>query len=242
MKFSKKKLQRCCIFYFFLSIPFQVVSQIHPDVQKLLDTTNDYYKASDLLNLGEIYAPEHVYAKGHPYFATDEYTLASLHVNHTLFEKVKARYNLSTDQLIIKARVQDGLLVNVVTKEDWVDSFRINDHFFINATKLYAGKNVKGYIEEVYKGKQAFYIKYKKKFIDTYNDATPEGFFSVLKTEKYVYTEGIFMPVDKKRAFLNLYRDKSAVKKFMHDNKIIYSKASTVQLNLLMQFCDGLQK
>lgn len=229
-------------FWIFFAVSLSGLTQTDPAVQKLVDTTNFYYRASDLLNLGEVYRPEHIYAQGHPYFITDEYTIASLSVGNTAFEKLKARYNIATDQLIIKAKVDSGLLVNMVTKEDWINSFKINGHFFVNSGKLYPDKNVKGYVEEVYKGKRTFYIKYRKKFIDTYNDATPEGFFSIVKTNKYVYENGIFIPVDKKSAFLKLYSDKKSIKKFMRENKIRYSKASTVQLNLLMQFCDGLPK
>lgn len=234
-----------CRWIFFLTtvlFSFSVHAQTHSALQDLVDTTNKFYKASDLLNLGEIYNPEHVYAKGHPYFITDEYTLASLTVNNTSFDKIKARYNIATDQLIIKARVDSGLLVNTVTKEDWVHSFKINEHFFVSVSKLYPDKNVKGYCEQVYKGKQVFFIKYRKKFIDTYNDNTPEGFFSVVKVNKYIYENGIFIPVDSKRSFLKLYKDKKAIRKFMHDNKINYSRATTVQLHTLMQFCDALQR
>jgi hypothetical protein len=217
-------------------------AQVGESTQKLIDTTNRFYKASDLLNLGEVYNPDHIYAKGHPYFITDDYTLASLTVNNTVFEEIKARYNIVTDQVIIKATVDSGLLVNTVTKEDWVHSFKINDHFFVSVSKLYPDKNMKGYCEEVYKGNQAFFIKYRKKFVDTYNDNSPEGFFSVVKINKYIYDKGKFIPVDSKRAFLQVYQDRKLVKKFMRENKIRYSKATTAQLNALMKFCDGLPK
>ena len=243
MKFHQHILLCLSItFILLVGSTFTVVAQKNEELKNLVDTTNFYYGASDLLNLGELYEPEHAYAKSHPYFITNDYTLASLRVSNTSFEKIKARYNLVTDQLIIKAKVDGGLLVNMITKEDWVHEFRINSHFFINANKFYPGKMVKGYVEEVYKGKQSFFIKYKKRFVDTYNDATPQGFFSVVKCSKYVYDNNNFIPVDSKRAFLKLYNDKKSIKKFMHENKIKYSKASTDQLNMLMQFCDALPK
>lgn len=242
MSVPEKYTYRLPSFLFFIFLCFQSLSQVNTSLEKLVDTTNLYYRASDLLNLGELYRPEHVYAKGHPYFVTDEYTLASVSVNNTSFENIKARYNIATDQLIIKARVDSGLLVSIVTRQDWVRSFSINDHYFISMGQVYPDNLIKGYCEQVYKGKQLFYIKYQKKFIDTYTDVTPEGFFSVLKLNKYIYDNGKFISVDTKRAFLKLYDNKKAIKKFMHDNKIRYSKASSVQLNMLMQFCDGLPK
>jgi hypothetical protein len=212
------------------------------NLKRLLDTTNSFYGSSDLLNLGEIYQAEHAYARGHPYFLTDEYTLASLTVGNTEFGNIKARYNIATDQLIIKAMVDSGLLVTMVTKEDWINSFTINNHLFVNLNKLYPGKEVQGYCEQVYKGQEIFYIKYKKKFIDTYDDNTPQGFFSVVKVNKYVYRNGVFIPVNKKKELFKLYSNKKSIKKYMRTNKIKYSKASSDQLKMLMQFCDDLPK
>jgi hypothetical protein len=233
---------RSLLFYSILLFSIRCTAQENQDLKKLKDTTNSFYGSSDLLNLGEIYQAEHVYARGHPYFSTDEYTLASVTVSNTTFENIKARYNIATDQLIIKARVDSGLLVSMVTKGDWIHSFMINSHLFVNLNKIYPGKEVQGYCEQVYKGDKIFYIKYKKKFIDTYDDNTPEGFFSVLKIEKYIYTSGTFIPVNKKKDLFKLYGNKKSIKKYMRTNKINYSKASSSQLKTLMQFCDGLPK
>jgi hypothetical protein len=217
-------------------------AQENQGLKKLLETTNSFYGSSDLLNLGEIYQPEHVYAKGHPYFLTDDYTLASVTVNNVTFENVKARYNLALDQLIVKARVDSGLLVSMVTKKDWVNAFRINGHLFVNLNKTLPGKDVQGYCEEIYKGDKSFYIKYKKNFIDNYDDNAPQGFFSKLNVNKYIYLNDNFIPVNRKKELLKLYTDKKSIKKFMRTNKINYSKASSDQLKMLMQFCDGLPK
>lgn len=242
MKFPKK--YSCKSFFFFMLVLLFMpgMAQQTTGLEKVRDTTNSFYRSSDLLNLGEIYQAEHVYARGHPYFITDDYSLASVTVSNTRFDQIKARYNIAKDQLIIKAKVDSGLLVSMVTKQDWINSFRINGHFFVNLSKLYPGKEIQGYAEEVYRGDRIFYIRYKKKFIDTYDNNTPEGFFSVLKINKYMYDNGVFIPVNKKKDFLKLYSDQKNIKKYMRTNKINYSKASSDQLKMLMQFCDGLPK
>jgi hypothetical protein len=242
MNFLKNYNWQSLFFSLMVLLCMHSTAQENPNLKKLLDTTNSFYGSSDLLNLGEIYQAEHVYARGHPYFITDDYTLASLTVSNTEFGDIKARYNIASDQLIIKAKVDSGLLVSMVTKNDWINSFVINNHFFVNLNKLYPGKEVQGYCEQVYKGDNIFYIKYKKKFIDTYDDNTPEGFFSVLKVNKYIYTGDIFIQVNKKKDLFKLYRDKKSIKKYIRTNKINYSKASSDQLKQLMQFCDGLPK
>ena len=230
--------------YFFLRIVVIILSSISCQAQqlsfqKLLDTTNLFYGSSPLLNLGTLYHPENARAKGHPYFVTDDYTPASLSVSNTLFENIKARYNIATDQLIIKAALDSGVLVSMVTKEDFINSFTINSHTFVNMTKLYPRSTVvKGYCEEVFNGKHGFFIKYKKEFVRNFDFDNPNGFYSTVKTENYFYNNGEFMLIKSRRDFLKLFQNKRDIKKYMRDNKIKFSKASPAQLNKLMQFCD----
>jgi hypothetical protein len=224
-----------------LVISYAGTAQSIITLEQLKDSTNKVYGSSDLLNLGEVYVPEHVFANGHPYFVTNDYTPASVTIYNNYFEKIKARYNIESDQLLIKANVDTGVYVTIVTKEDFIQSFTINDHYFINVNDLQPGTEIKGYCEEVYKGKNTFLIKYKKKFIDTYTDLDPMGSFSVVKLNKYVYVNKTFIPVNSKREFLQLFAPhKNEIKKFMRKNKIKYTSASTSQLHALMKYCDEL--
>ena len=241
MKIFKTVIQVHLLFITLFLFSNSGKAQSNINLKQLKDTTNKVYGSSDLLNLGEFYVPEHVYATGHPYFITDEYVLASVTVYNNSFDKVKARYNIEKDQLIMKVSVDTGVYVTIVAKEDWVHSFKINDHYFVSVNGLQPSTEVKGYCEEVYNGKRKFYIKYRKKFIDNYTDLAPMGFFSVVKINKYVYDNNTFIPVSSKKEFLRLFAThKTEIKKFMRKNKIRYTRASTAQIAALMQYCDGL--
>jgi hypothetical protein len=241
MKIPKNTKQVYCFFIALLILSYTGMAQPKAILQQLKDTTNKVYGSSDLLNLGELYVAEHVFANGHPYFITNDYTLASVTIHNNTFEKIKARYNIERDQLIIRVNVDSGVYVPMVTKEDWIHSFKINEHYFVSINELQPSTEVKGYCEEVYKGKKMFFIKYKKKFIDNYTDLSPEGFFSVVKISKYVYDNKTFIPVNSRREFLELFSiHKKEIKKFMRKNKIRYAHASSAQLSALMHYCDGL--
>ncbi len=242
MNFSKNYYWRHILFCSLLLFSIHTVAQENSNLKKLLDTTNSFYGPSDLLNVGGIYRPEHIYAKGHPYFTTDEYTLASLIVNNTTFNNIQARYNIATDQLIVKAIVDSGFFVSMVASDDWLSAFTINKHSFVSLNKRYPGKELKGYCEQVYDGDKSFYIKYKKEFVNTYDANIPAGFFTELKSNKYIYTKGAFISINKKKDFYKLYSDKKSIKKYLRENKVNYSKASSYQLKALMKFCDGLPK
>ena len=240
MKILKKRKQVYCLFTILLLFFYTAKAQTKETLTNLKDSTNKIYGSSDLLNLGELYVAEHVYATGHPYFITDDYTLASITIHDNYFDKVKARYNIERDQLIVRVSVDTGVYVTMVTKDDWLHSFSINGHYFVSVNELQPIAEVHGYCEEVYKGKRSFFIKYRKKFIDNYNDLSPMGFFSVMRTTKYVYVNKMFTPVNSKKEFLKLFPEHIAeIKKFMRKNKIRYSRASIAQLGALMQYCDG---
>lgn len=218
-------------------------AQENPGYRKLISETNNIYGSNDLLHSGEIYRPEHTRAKGNPYFSTNDYSPASVTVRGNTFRNVTAKYNLEIDRLVILTPVDSNSITKITIKQNWVDSFKICNHFFVNISNYAPSETLKGYYELVYNGKKSFFIKYNKKFIDTYNDLSPAGFYSVLNSSFFVFDGVKFMPVKSKKMFLQLYNEnKTLVKKYMRENKIKFLKASVAQLNNLMQFCDGISK
>jgi hypothetical protein len=218
-------------------------AQENLNYRKLINQTNAFYGSNDLLHSGEIYRPEHTYAKGHPYFLNNNYSPATVTVKGNSFDNVTAKYNIETDQLVILTPVDSNAIMMISIKRNWIDSFKINNHLFVNISDYDSSNTAKGYYELAYSGKKSFFIKHNKKFIDTYNDLSPNGFYSVPKTSFYIYDGAKFFPIKSKKNFLQFYSEKkTAVKKYMRRNKIKFLKSSTIQLNQLMQFCDGISK
>jgi hypothetical protein len=195
------------------------------------------------LHSGEIYRPEHTNAKGNPYFLTNDYSPATVTVRGNTFENITAKYNIETDQLIILTPADSNSVTIIAIKQNWIDSFKIDNHLFVNISNYDSTKILKGYYELAYRGKKSFFIKYNKKFIDTYNDLSPSGFYSVVKKTFFIFDGIKFIYVKNKKMFLQLFSEnKPVVKKYIRRNKIKFSGASTFQLNKLMQFCDGISK
>lgn len=229
------------MYFLFLSICLN--AQENLSYGKLISETNAFYGSNDLLHSGEIYQPEHSRAKGHPYFLANTYAPVTITMRGNTFENVTAKYNLETDQIIILTPADTNSITLIAIKQNWVDSFKINNRLFVNISNYDSTKNLKGYYELVYHGKKSFFVKYNKKFIDTYNDLSPNGFYSVLKKTFFFFDGVKFICVKNKNGFLQLFSEnKLIVKKYFRNNKIKFSDASTPQLNKLMQFCDGLSK
>jgi hypothetical protein len=238
---------RIRIFYIFsvsgILLSWGVKAQDNSNYRKLINKTNTFYGSNDLLHSGEVYHPDHLRAKGNPYFFTNEYSPALVTVRGNVFENVTAKYNIETDQLIILTPADLNSITTISIKQNWVDSFKIQNHLFVNISSFDSTKTLKGYYELAYKGKKSFFIKYNKKFIDTYNDLSPSGFYSVVKTSIFIFDGTTFIPVKNKKKFLRIYADnKATVKKYMRINKILFSKATSAQFKQLMQYADGLSK
>lgn len=221
----------------FLSIGVQ--AQENSNYKKLIQETNAIYGSDDLLNSGELYRPEHTGAKGYPYFLTNAYLPATVSVRGNTFENVIAKYNIETDQFILLTPADTNSVRRIAIKQNWIDSFKIDKHVFVNIFDYDSAKILKGYYELVYRGKKSFLIKHTKRFNDAHNDFSANGYYSVLKPSFFIFDGIKSIPVKNKREFLELFSRNRAVKNYIRDNKIKFLKASTVQLNKLMQFCDS---
>ncbi|MEO6902479.1 MAG: hypothetical protein ABI315_04910 [Bacteroidia bacterium] len=217
-----------------------VFGQENNELKKLISETNNYYGANDLIYLGELYQPSNPFAKGTPFF-TDRYLPAKVSIKNNVFENITTKYNIETDQLLLVAKTELGEIILITLKENWVDNFILDHHYFVNISKSQPTLNIKGYYELVFSGKKNLFIKYSNSFINTYSQLTPNGFYSKTKRRIYLSDHNNFIFIKNKKHFLNLYaKNKNEIKKYMRKNKIKFSNASSNQLNNLMQYCDGL--
>jgi hypothetical protein len=228
------------IFAISMLASFAVAAQENPGYKKLISETNRRYGSNDMLHSGEIYRPEHTLAKGNPYFVTNDYVPISISVKENKFENITGKYNIETGQLMILTPADSNSIIRITVKQSWVDSFIIQSHSFVNISNWDSSGVLKGFYELVYHGRKSLFIKYRKGFIDTYNDLSPYGFYSTVKKSFFIFDGIKFSEVKSKKNFLMLQEaSKSAVKKYMRVHKIKFLKASSDQLKKLMQFSDG---
>lgn len=217
-----------------------IFGQENKELKKIITETNNYYGPSDLLYLGEMYEPSNPNAKGDP-FLIPRYLPATLTIKNNVFESISTKYNIETDQLLAMSKTATGEIVLINLKENWVDNFTLDHHYFVNIIQYQPNLDLKGYYELVFSGEKNLFIKYSSSFINTYSNATPQGFYSTVKRRMYLSEANNFILIKNKKHFLNLYaKNKNEIKKYMRKNKIKFSNASSIQLNKLMQYCDGL--
>ncbi len=217
-----------------------------PAQEKTVDPLNDLYRQTeqiystdDLLVNGQFYVPEKPRAQGSPYFGNKGFQEAALSIKGRLFEKVKIKYDLANQRLILQTTLESGQYVPVMLNNELVDSFHLAGTHFINARHYDA--SVSGFYALVYEGRFSFLIRYEKSFRAVYDNQTPNGSYTDSKANYFLYRDGKLTALNGKKNLLKYFSPvKSLVKTYLRKNRIKYQKADTRTLNQLMKYCDSI--
>jgi len=214
-------------------------SQQQDAVKNLYRQTEKIYSTDDLLVNGQLYIPTRPRAKGSPYYGEKQFVEGSVQIKGRQFENVLLMYNLENQRLILRAAVETGKYVTILLNSDLIDYFIIDGLHFINAGKYVNGDESAGFYAAVYHGHFDFLIKFEKEFRAVYDNQTPNGSYTGMKSDYYLFDGDNLVNVSKKKALLEYFlTEKKEIKSFMRKQKIAYKKASVPALNQLMKYCD----
>lgn len=217
------------------------VAQKKSNYSKLMEEANAAYGTSDILYVGQMYAPEHKYAKGYPFFLNNSFLATSVYMRNNIFTDVKAQYDIETDKLILGHPENLGEIVRIVTQLNSIDSFLLAGHLFVNIAFYDTSGKIKGYYELIRGHKKNFFVKYRKKFVDSYNDLNPAGFYTKEEISIYKFDGNIFLQMSSKKIFLEQFGEhKKQVRKYMRTNSIRFRKLTPGKIQSLMQYSNAL--
>ncbi len=207
----------------------------------LLDSIEAIYGSDDLLVSGRFYKPTHSYASGNPYFLEKNWCKGTLFIRDRAFKYVDCTYNIENDKVIIKANLKSGASVQLEINIEYLDSFIIGNHHFINSDGLKTTESINGYYEQIYNSDYLFLIKHSKTFINKYTDLEPYGRFSKVRSAYYIYFNSQLSKLFTKKSFLHYFKPyKKEIRKFFRKNNIKYKKASNYEIYKLMKYCNEL--
>ncbi len=238
--YSNKKV---FIVFFAIFSAFLVHSQQENDtlissISKLIELSDKYYGTDDFLANGRYYFYKHKNYNGHPFFGNNVWEISNLFVNGKKFNDVKLKYDVESDQLILKTKYNLSS-VDIVLNDELVDSFNIQNHHFISSNQFEENTKLSHYFEIIYKGNFLFLIKHSKILINDYYNSPPYGKYTGLNSIFYIYNKGSFKKLPNKNTFLNYFKPfKREIKKFLKKNKIKYRKTNVNQLHVLLKYCD----
>lgn len=218
-----------------------VAQQTDEKVEELYQHAESIYSTDDLLVNGESYIPSRPRAKGNPYFNEDLFAKGEVVIHGREFKNVLLKYNLENQSLILRAALASEKYVTLVLRNNLVDLFRLEGVPFVNGGNFFENPALTGYFQLVNHGKETFLIQYEKTFNAVYDRQTPEGSYSKIKKEYYLYDGKELIVVTRKASFLNRFSThKKEIKAYLRKHKIKYKKASAQSLRQLMNYCETL--
>lgn len=213
--------------------------QTSEQLNLLAEYSSELYGTNDIVVNGRKYLPEHYNANGNPYFISDEWKEGILIIDGKKYDKQELLYNVNINKVILRTTIDDSTLVYLMLNNDFIDSFYLGSHYFLNAEKHGLGDEFPGFVEQVYSSGFTVLTQHQKFFISEYSRNKPNGFYASTKSTNYILASGQLEKIATKKSLLEYFSPhKKRVKSFMRKNKIKYKKANFIELNKLFEFCD----
>lgn len=208
------------------------------DLKALSDSV--YGSDNELVN-GEIYYQKSLYADGTPFYLGDEWLKGSVKVNGKIHDNLFLKYNIETDQLILKASTKNGTTNAIVLNAPFIDYFYLRDNLFENSTHLENIELKSQYFHKIYEGDFIFLAIYKKTFVNDYNVKTPYGKYSNLTANHYILDSGGLVKISSKKSILAYSEGKEKdIKKYLKSERVKFKKMNDSQWHDLMEYIDNL--
>jgi hypothetical protein len=201
--------------------------------------TQDTVDKHMLLN-GRIWRNQYSKVTGDQFFMTDKYIKGSVTFNGRTFKNLDLKYDIYNDELILSIESYPVIFMN----KEMTDSFSIE---FGNMTYniINAGTDtlnvLKGYVNVLYNGPSALYVKYIKKI----QPLADEGKYDLFYQEHLVYLRkgaGI-IPVTGKKKLMNLLDDKKKeIRSYLKKTGIKVIQKDPWTFIPVLEYYDGIMK
>lgn len=201
---------------------------------KLSDTIKDV----QLMFIGRIWIDEYTKVDGDQFLFGNEFVKGSVSMNRIEFDNILLRYDIYEDELT--AINEKGLILRL--NKEMLDSFsfRINDNLmkFIRADSI---EGISGYVNVLYPGQTALYVKYRKHIELLAVDQKVDRFYQVRKN--YLVKDGFARSFAGKLEFFRLLDDKKhELKQFIKKNNLSISRKKPESFIPVLRYYDSLNQ
>ncbi|MBE3138361.1 MAG: hypothetical protein IMZ63_00940 [Actinobacteria bacterium] len=200
----------------------------------------DTLKENQILYNGKLWRNRYYRIREDQFLFSKEFLSGNLSINGQLFRNLNIRYDIYNDEIMIPSNRGAILQLN----KEMVDSFTIN---FYNKTYKFTQiredsvRGFNGYVNVLYKGKNALYVKYKKEIELLAVDRKYDMFYQTLRI--YFLKDGIVHLISGKREFFNLLDEyKLQIRSFIKKNRIRVSKKIPESFVPVIEFYDNLKQ
>jgi hypothetical protein len=217
----------------FSSIIFAGSNNIFPGQE------GDTLTVSQVLYNGKIWRDLYVSIREDQFLFSNEFLPGHVTLNGKTFNTPKLKYDILNDEIIT---VTDKGIILQLNKE-MVDNFAIVFRYRLyNFSHLEPDslRKVSGYVNLLYNGRSALYVKYSKEISKRGPGKNYENF--VQSDRIYIVKEGIFHQVKNNGDLKELVSDKKhEIKAYLKENKIVISRKSPDTYVRVLQYYDSLK-
>lgn len=195
---------------------------------------------NQILYNGKVWRNLFIQVKGNQFLFSGDYIPGSLTINGKTFGNVGLSYDIYNDEIITASNTGYNVQLNKEMVDSFSFSFGNRIYRFLN-TREDSIEGVKGFINVLYKGKSALYVKYKKEIGLLAVDDKYDLFFQTHRL--YFLLNGAAYLVSGKNDLLKiLEKDKIALKAYIKKNKLKVSKKDPDSFIPIVRYYDSLSK
>ena len=195
-------------------------------------------KENQILYNGKVWRNLYTNVKGDQFLFSSDYLIGSLSINGEIYKNLSINYDIYNDEIITPTNHGSILQLNKEMVDSFTVSFGVKTYSFINITAdSLAG--IKGYVNVLYSGKSALFIKYKKEIQLLAVDDKYDLFYRTYKI--YFLKHGTVYQINSKRDLLKLMaEDKTQIKAFIKNNKLKVTTKVVESLVPVLRYYDSL--
>lgn len=196
----------------------------------------DTLREKQVLYNGRIWRNLYYSVEGDQFLFSDSFLPAKLTIRSKEFPDITLKYDIYKDEILIPLNTGRILQLN----KEMVDSFTLvwqNRKFHF--TKL-AIDNLTGYVNVLYNGKSALYVRYSKRIEKLAEQGKYDKFYQT--SETYFERDGIIHPISGKRDLKNILKaDKALINSFIRKNKLNLSIKNPESYIPLIRYLDNIR-
>jgi hypothetical protein len=200
----------------------------------------DTLKENQTLYIGKMWSNKYTNTKGDQFLFSREFLPGSLTINGSFYRNILINYDIYNDEILIPKNNSSIVQLN----REMVDSFSIiNNNItyrFVNA-QMDSTSDIKGYVNQLYKGKSILYVKYKKEIEELAVDDKYDLFYRTYRI--FFLKDGMIYQVTSKSDLLKILKeDKTKIKDFMKKNKLKVSKKDPDSFVPVIRYYDSISQ
>jgi len=199
----------------------------------------DTARNRQILYNGQIWRNSNPGIKGNPFFVTDVFLPGTIRVSGHLFSNVELKYDICSDEVLVEKDFDKIIQENKEMTDFFSLSIGNKVYRFIriqNDTLKYFS----GYVNELYKGRYSFYVKYIKEVISIINGKYLGEFNQI--SRMFILKDDRVWPVKKlSDVCIATKTEKSVLRSFIKRNKLTVTRKDPESFVPVIQYIDSME-